>query len=109
MSNPPYYPAQSGYHSPDPARAAARTELYCTLEELCRSAARLLRTGGRFCVVHKPERLAELFSALQRSGLEPKRLKMVQARADAAPSLVLVESRKGVRPGLQVEAPVLLA
>ena len=109
VSNPPYYPVESGFRSPDPSRAAARTELCCTLEELCLAAARLLKTGGRFCVVHKPERLAELFYALQRAGLEPKRLRMVQSRPDSPPSLVLVESKKGARHGLRIEAPVLLA
>jgi len=94
--------------SPDPGRAAARSELTCTLPQLCAAAAWLLRQGGRLCLVHKPQRLAELFRCLSEAGLEPKRLRLVCSSAAAAPSLVLVESRAGGKPGLTVEPPLLL-
>ena len=67
-ANPPYYPAGSGLVSPDPKRAAARGELTCTLGDLCAAAAFLCRTGGSVCLVHKPERLSELFCALTAAG-----------------------------------------
>ena len=108
VSNPPYYPLGSGALSPDPGRSAARGETDCSLEELCTAAAWLLRSGGRFCLVYKPERLPELFASLQRQGLEPKRLRLVCHRADSAPSLVLVEARRGGKPGLQVEPCLIL-
>ena len=108
-ANPPYYTAGSGGISPDPARAAARGEGCCTLEELCAAAAWLLPSGGRFCLVHKPERLSELLCTMTAQGLEPKRLRMVTYRAERAPSLVLVEGRRGGRPGLTVEPPLILA
>ena len=108
VANPPYFPVGSGLVSPDPARAAARSELCCTLPQLCGAAAWLLRRGGRFCLVHRPQRLAELFSCLQEAGLEPKRLRLVGKNARTAPSLVLVESRSGAKPGLTVEPPLLL-
>ena len=108
-ANPPYYAADSGALSPDPARAAARGETCCTLEDLCRAAAWLLPSGGRFCLVHKPERLAELFCTMAAKGLEPKRLRMVSYLPRRAPSLVLVEGRRGARPGLTVEPPLILA
>ncbi len=106
VSNPPYYAAGSGQLSPDPAWAAARSETSCSLEELCAAAAYLLQSGGRLFLVHKPERLAELLCAMSAHRLEPKRLRLVCHRADSAPSLVLVEGRRGGRPGLTVE-PVL--
>ena len=107
-ANPPYYAAGSGAPSPDPARAAARGEACCTLEELCRAAAWLLPSGGRFCLVYKPERLSELFCTMAANGLEPKRLRLVSHRAESAPSLVLAEGRRGGRPGLTVEPPLIL-
>ena len=107
VANPPYFPAGSGARSPDPVRAAAREE-GCTLEELCGAAAWLLPTGGRFCAVHRPERLSELLCAMTAAGLEPKRLRLCCHRPDAAPNLVLVEGRRGGRPGLRVEALLCL-
>ena len=106
--NPPYYPARSGHASENAGRAAARTELACTLRDVCAAASWLLRTGGSFCMVHKPERLSEIFCCMTAVGLEPKRLRTVHARAGRAPSLVLVEGRRGGHPGLCFEAPLLL-
>ena len=108
VSNPPYFPAGSGGRSPDPARAAARGEEYCSLPQLCRAASWLLHTGGRFCLVHRPERLSELFVCLSAHALEPKRLRLVCPREGSAPSLVLVEARRGGRPGLQIEPALVL-
>ena len=108
VANPPYYPLGSGALPADPDRAAARGELSCTLAELSAAAAFLCRTGGRFCLVHKPERLAEIFTALSSQGLEPKRLRFVCARAHAAPSLALIEARRGGAPGLAVESALVL-
>lgn len=108
ICNPPYFPPESGAVSPNPDRAAARSELLCTLPELCAASAFLLRTGGRACFVHRPERLSELFVCLSSAGLEPKRLRLVCRDADAAPSLVLVEARRGGKPGLTIEPALLL-
>lgn len=109
VSNPPYYPVGSGALPRDAARAAARGETACTLDELCAAAAFLLRTGGSFCLCHKPERLAEVFCAMSAHGLEPKRLRLVLPRPDSAPNLILAEGRRGARPGLRVEPPLVLA
>ena len=108
VSNPPYFPVGSGALSPDSARAAARGETDCTMEELCAAAAWLLRTGGSFFLVHRPERLAELFCHMSAAGLEPKCLRLVCHRAESAPSLVLAEGRRGGKPGLTVEPPLVL-
>ena len=108
VCNPPYYPAASGALSADGSRRTARSETACTLEDVCRAAAYLLRWGGSFCLVHKPERLADLFCALRPAGLEPKRLRLIEARAGRAPSLVLLECRRGGRPGLTVLPPLVL-
>lgn len=108
VANPPFFPLGSGALSPDPERAAARAEGSCTLDELCTAAAYLCRTGGRFCLVHRPERLSEVFVAMSAHGLEPKRLRLVCARSGAAPSLALIEGRRGGAPGLSIEPALLL-
>ena len=108
ISNPPYFAGNSGYAAPDVRRAAARDERFCTLEDLCRAAGYLCRWGGSFALVHRPERLSELFCTMTAFGLEPKRLRLVQHRAGAAPNLVLVEGRRGGRPSLRIEPPLIL-
>ena len=108
VSNPPYFPVGAGPAAAGQARQTARSEAACTIQDLCRAAARLLRWGGTLAVVYRPERLADLLEAMRRSGLEPKRLRLVQHAPGRAPALVLAEGRRGGRPGLQVEPPLLL-
>lgn len=108
ISNPPYFPSGSGVSAADAQRRSAREETDCTLGELCAAAARLLRYGGSFALVHRTERLTDLLCTLRAHTLEPKRLRFVVKRADAAPSLVLIEARRGGRPGLTVEAPLVI-
>ena len=108
VSNPPYFPAERGAVAPRADRAAARAEASCSLSELCDAAAFLLRTGGCFFLVHRPERLSELCACLSAHGLEPKRLRLVCHRTENAPSLVLLEARRGGKPGLQIEPMLVL-
>lgn len=108
VCNPPYYPVKSGAVSEDGSRRSARSEINCTLPEVCRAAGRLVRWGGSFCLVHKPERLTDLLVSLRESGLEAKRLRFVCRRGEDAPSLLLLEARRGGKPGLTVEKPFVL-
>ena len=108
VANPPYFPPDAGAVAPDAARRTARAETDCTLSQLCAAAARALTWGGSFCLVHRPDRLADVLEELRRVRLEPKRLRLVQYRAEKAPSLVLAEGRKGARPGLELLAPLIL-
>ena len=108
VCNPPYYPPASGALSADEVRRTARAETDCTLEDVCWAASWLLRWGGSFCLVHKPERLTDLLCALRANGLEPKRLRFVCKTTAGAPSLVLAEARRGGKPGLTIEAPLIL-
>lgn len=101
-ANPPYFPAGSGFVSPRAAKAAARTEDSYTLTAACAAAKRLCIYGGRFALCLRPERLAELFAALQGAGFEPKRLQLVQTGPEKAPNLALVEAIRGAKPGLRV-------
>ena len=108
VANPPYFPLGSGAVSPDEGRAAARGEVSCTLEDVCTAAAFLCRTGGSFALVHKPERLSEALCCMSRHGLEPKRLRLVCHRAELAPNLVLIEGRRGGKPGMKIEPLLVL-
>lgn len=108
ICNPPYYVPQGGKLSARPSLRTARAELTCTAEDVCAAAAYLLRWGGSFCVVHKPERLTDLLCALRGATLEPKRLRFVCPRPGTAPSLFLLEGRRGGRPGLEIPSPLVL-
>lgn len=108
VSNPPYFPAGSGAVAKG-ALAGARSELTCTLEELCRAAAPRLKTGGRFALVCRTERLTDLMVALRACDLEPKRLQMIQYNTQKPPKLFLMEAIRQGRPGLRVEAAAFLA
>ena len=109
VSNPPYFPVGTGRDTASPTRQLARQEAACTLEEVCRAAARLLKTGGRFCLCLPPRRLAEALALLEGAGISPKRLQLVQHRPGRAPFLVLLEGRRGGRPGLEVLSTRMLA
>ena len=108
VSNPPYFRAGSGRSADGEARQNAREEAQCTLADVCAAAGRVLRWGGRFALVYRPERLTDLLCELRGHGMEPKRLRFVAPRSDAAPSLALVEARRGGKPGLTVEPPLLI-
>lgn len=108
VCNPPYFPPDSGGVSENEAARRARHEQPNTLAAVCRAAAWLLQFGGRFCLCHRPERLAAVLTALTANGLEPKRLQAVQQTAHTPPWLFLIEARKGGKPGLVWEAPLIL-
>ena len=95
VSNPPYYSPGSGHLRREDSLSIARSELMCPLDALCAAAARALRWGGRFFLVHKPERLTDLLVTLRENRLEPKRLQFVHHHPEAGASLVLVEARSG--------------
>lgn len=108
VSNPPYFPAASGAISPDDARAIARSEVCCTIDDLCACAAYALRFGGEFFLVHKPERLTDLLCTLRAHRLEPKRIRLVRHHAGADANLVLIAARRGGKPGVMLEPELLL-
>ena len=107
-SNPPYMIGGHGISSPDRRRAIAREEVLCTLEELVRETAAVLKPGGRFYLVHRPFRLAEILTVLKKYRLEPKRMKMVHPFRDREANMVLLEAVRGGQPGTSVEAPVIV-
>ena len=107
-TNPPYMTDQHGLTNENPAKAIARHELLCTLEDVIRESAKLLMPHGRFYMVHRPFRLAEIMCQMSRFGLEPKRLKLVHPFVDKEPNMVLIEGLKGGNPRITVEKPLIV-
>lgn len=101
--NPPYKAANAGLKNPDRVEMVARHEVACSLEDIISVGARLLQTSGRFCLCHRPERLAELMSLMTKYKVEPKRLRLVAQRKGEEPWLVLVEGRRCGNTGLRIE------
>lgn len=108
VSNPPYMKVSSGKRNDADEKYLARHEVAGTVADFCHTAGRLLRYGGRFVCVWRPDRMRELFTALSDAGLEPKRMTFVHADASHAPSVLLLEAAKGAAPGLKVSKPLLL-
>lgn len=104
--NPPYLPLGEGQVSLSDGQALARHEVCCQLQDVARAAAYLLGTGGRFALVHRPHRLAEMFFWLNQYRLEPKRLRLVHPRIGTEPNMVLLESVRDARPGLRILPPL---
>ena len=107
-SNPPYMIGQHGLVNPDLEKAAARHESLCTLEDVVRAAAKLVRPGGSFFLVHRPFRLAEIICTMVKYSLEPKRMQLVYPYVDREPNMVLIEAVRGGKPRMTVEKPLIV-
>lgn len=106
--NPPYMTNHHGLQNPSMPKAIARHEILCTLEDVAREGAKLLRPGGRLYMVHRPFRLAEIIQVLTRHRLEPKRMRFVHPFVDKEPNMVLLECIRGGRSMVKVEAPLVV-
>lgn len=106
--NPPYMIAEHGLKNEVDAKSVARHEVMCTLENVIEQSSKLLNDKGRFYMVHKPFRLAEIFAVMMKYNIEPKRIKMVQSYVDKEPSMVLIEGIRGGKPRITVEPPLII-
>ena len=107
-SNPPYMTDSHGLVNPDLPKAIARHELLCSLEDVVQGAAGVLRPGGRFYLVHRPFRLAEIMTVLVRYRLEPKRMRLVYPFVEKEPNMVLLEAVQGGNSRITVEKPLIV-
>ncbi len=106
--NPPYLIQAHGLVSETDHKAIARHELKCTLEDVVANAARLLRSGGHFFLVHRPFRLAEIITCMAAHKLEPKRMRLVYPYVDKEPNMVLLEGVRGGNSRVKVEKPLIV-
>ena len=106
--NPPYMIGEHGIRNANPAKYIARHEALCTLEDVLRESEKLLISKGRFYMVHRPFRLAEILAGMSRHRLEPKRMLLVHPYADKEPNMVLVEGVRDARPRMTVEPPLIV-
>lgn len=107
-SNPPYMIGGHGLQNPDGPKAIARHEVLCDLEDVVKAAARCLKPGGKFYMVHRPFRLAEIMVVMNRYKLEPKRMRLVYPFIDKEPSMVLIEGARGGKSRITVEPPLII-
>ena len=106
--NPPYMPGKHGLVNTNMPKTIARHEVLCTLSDIIAQAARLLKTNGRFYIVHRPFRLSEIMCKLSTNGLEPKRMCLVYPYVDKEPNMVLLEAQRGGQPRITVEKPLIV-
>ena len=104
--NPPYKLNNSGILNPDDKLAIARHEILCNLEDVIRASRRLLKDNGRMYMVHRPERLIDIFELMRKYKIEPKRVQMIHPKMNKAPNIVLVEGQRDGGAYLKWEAPL---
>lgn len=108
FANPPYMKTESGKRNEADEKYIARHEVYGTIYDFCAAADRVLKFGGKFFCVWRPDRLADLMDAMRSHHLEPKRMTLVHADTGTPPSMVLVEAKKGAAPSLILTKPLIL-
>ena len=108
VTNPPYMSENNGLENPDEPKAIARHEIKCTLEDVIREAAAVLKPKGRFYMIHRPRRLADAMELMRQYKIEPKRIRMVYPYVDKAANMVLIEGARGGKPMLNIEEPLVV-
>ncbi|MBQ8475210.1 MAG: methyltransferase [Clostridia bacterium] len=108
ISNPPYLKADEGFANKTDEMNIARREMNGTIYDFCASASKILKHGGIFYTVYRPDRLAEMIHALKCNTLEPKRIVTVHPDTNTPASLVLIESKKGAAPSLKFAKPLFI-
>ena len=108
FTNPPYMKMTSGYLNESERKLTARHELKCTVNDICNGASRLLKNGGDFFVIYRPDRLCDLLCAMRESGIEPKEMTEVVSHSGEAPTLILVRGKKSALPSMKITEPFVI-
>lgn len=106
VTNPPYMSREGGLLNPSDTKAVSRHEILCTLEDVIAAGGRLLAPGGRFSMVHRPERLADIICLMRTNAVEPKYLRFVHPSPGKKPNLILINGTRNGRPMLKVLEPL---
>lgn len=107
-TNPPYMLADHGMRNPDDAKAIARHEVLCSLDDILRESMRLMQDKSRFYMIHRPFRLTEIMIKMHQYKIEPKRIRFVHPYIDKEPAMVLIEGVRGAKPRVTVEPPFII-
>ena len=107
-TTPPYMIADHGLRNPADAKAIARHEVLCSLDDILRESMRLLQDKGRFYMIHRPFRLTEILIKMSQYKIEPKRIQFVHPYLDKEPTMVLVEGMRGAKPRVKIEPPLIM-
>lgn len=107
-TNPPYMIEQHGIANNSDCKTIARHEILCNLDDILRESAKILKPGGRFYMVHRPFRLAEILGKMTEYRIEPKRMRLVYPFVDKEPNMVLIEGLRGGKPRMTVEKPLIV-
>lgn len=108
FTNPPYMKVDCGKRNEHDEKFIARHEVCGDIGDFCAAASRLLRFGGAFYCVYRPDRMADLFAALRENRLEPKRMIPVCADSETPPSMILIEAKKGASCGMKLDSALFL-
>lgn len=108
FTNPPYMKSTSGATNATSAKAIARHELYGGIGDFCAAAKKLLKYGGSFYAVYRPDRLTDITCSMREYGLEPKRMTFVHADTESEASMVLIEAKRGGRAGMLLTRPLII-
>ena len=106
VTNPPYKKNKTGIKNPEDIKAVARHEILVNLDEVIKASSKLLKFGGKFYMVHRPERLKDIIISLNDNDLMLKRLRFVYPKLDKSPNMVLVEAAKSGGDFLKIDAPL---
>lgn len=106
-ANPPYM-HREGLINPQGVKAISRHEVACHLEDVVKGAAALLRTHGRFYMIHRPSRLVDIMFFMRKHDVEPKALTMIQPKKKKAPNLLIIEGKKGANKELKIKEPLII-
>jgi tRNA1(Val) A37 N6-methylase TrmN6 len=101
--NPPYKIQNGGIKNEEDFATIARHETFCNMDDIAKSASRLLRFGGKLCICQRPERVFDVMYSMRKNGIEPKTLRFVSKKGNTQPWLVLIEGKRGAKNGLKVE------
>lgn len=108
VTNPPYMIGDHGLTNPDQRKAIARHEVMCNLSDILREAKKVLKNRGRFYMVHRTYRMAEIMHQMVEFGLEPKRIRFVYPYVDKEPNIMLIEAMKGAKSRIKIESPLIV-
>ena len=108
FTNPPYMKKDGGLNNENDAKSIARHEINGDIKDFCHAAKRLLKFGGSFYAVYRPDRLTDLIVAMREATLEPKRVTFVHADTSSESSMVLIEAKKGGKSGMMLTPPLII-